>query len=71
MPDRVKTQDHCYWGVTYLDKTRIPSENRCPKCNANNDELTSFPIMTNESFTFDHDDKLGVELEFKHRQKTK
>ena len=63
--------DNCYWCVTYLDKTRIPSENRCPKCNANNDELTSFPIMTNESFTFDHNDKRGVELEFKHRQKAK
>ena len=62
--------DTCYWCATYLDKTRIPGENRCPQCNAdNNSELTSFPIMPNESFTFEHNDKLGVELEFKPRQK--
>jgi hypothetical protein len=32
-------------------------------------ELTSFPIMSNESFTFDYNDKCGVELEFKPRGK--
>jgi hypothetical protein len=57
--------DNCYWCATYLDKTRIPSENGCPKCNANNNQLTSFPIMANESFSFDHTNKRGVELEFK------
>jgi hypothetical protein len=61
--------DNCYWCATYIDKTRIPGEDRCPQCNANNDELTSFPIMSNESFTFDHNDKRGVELEFMPRRK--
>jgi len=61
--------DTCYWGATYFDKTRISSENRCPQCNANNNELSSFPIMPNESFTFDYNDKRGVELEFKPRLK--
>jgi hypothetical protein len=55
--------------ATYLDKTRIPGENRCPQCDANNNELTSFPIMSNESFSFDYNDKCGVELEFRRRQK--
>ena len=50
--------DSCYWCANYLDKTRIPSENGCLKCNANNNQLTSFPIMANESFTFDYNDKL-------------
>jgi hypothetical protein len=63
--------DSCYWCATYLDKTRLPRENRCPQCDANNNELTSFPIMSNESFTFDHSDKRGVELEFRHRQRAK
>jgi predicted Zn-ribbon and HTH transcriptional regulator len=63
--------DSCYWCATYFDKTRIPRENRCPQCDANNNELTSFPIMSNESFTFDYNDKRGVELEFKHRRKGK
>jgi hypothetical protein len=56
--------DNCYWCATYMDKTRIPWEDRCPQCNANNNELTSFPIASNESFTFDHNDKCRVELEF-------
>jgi hypothetical protein len=59
--------DRCYWCATYLDKTRTPTDNTCPQCNSNNNELSSFPIMSNESFTFDYDDKHGVELEFKHR----
>ena len=63
--------DKCYWCATYFDKSRISGENRCPQCDANSNELTSFPIMSNESFTFDHNDKRGVELEFKHRQKGK
>jgi hypothetical protein len=62
--------DKCYWCVTYFDKTRIPIDNNCPQCSANNNnELTSLPIMSNESFTFDYNDKPGVELEFKPRHK--
>jgi hypothetical protein len=61
--------DACYWCATYFDKTRIPVDNICPRCNANNNELTSFPIVSNESFTFDSNDKRGVELEFKPRRK--
>ena|SRR5919198_6460699 len=61
--------DTCRWCATYFDKTRIPRGNICPRCRANNNELTSFPIMPNESFTFIYDDKRGVELEFKPRLK--
>jgi hypothetical protein len=61
--------DSCYWCATYFDKTRIPADNNCPQCNANNNELTSFPVMSNESFTFDYNDKLGVELEFMSRRR--
>ena len=62
--------DTCYWCATYFDKSRISGENRCPQCDANSNELTSFPIMSNESFTFDHTPKRGVELEFKPRRKS-
>ena len=62
--------DTCYWCATYFDKTRIPSNNNiCPQCKANNNELTSFPIMSNESFTFDYYGKRGIELEFRPRSK--
>jgi len=45
-------RDSCYWGATYFDMTKVPIDNICPKCNVNNNELTSFPIMSNESFTY-------------------
>ena len=55
--------DTCYWCATYFDKTRTPLGNNCPQCNdKNNKELTSFPIMSNESFTFHYNDKTGVEV---------
>jgi predicted Zn-ribbon and HTH transcriptional regulator len=49
--------DTCYWCATYFDKTKIPIDNNCPQCSANNNELTSFPVVSNESFTFDYNDK--------------
>lgn len=30
--------------------------------------LSSFPVLPNESFTFDYNEKRGVELEFKPRK---
>jgi hypothetical protein len=60
----------CYWCATYFDMTRIPIDNKCIRCNTNdNNELTSFTIMANESFTFSCNDKRGVELVFKPRYK--
>jgi hypothetical protein len=60
--------DKCYWCATYLDKSKLPSDNNCLGCNSNNNELTSFPIMSNESLIFNYNDKRGVELQFKLRQ---
>jgi hypothetical protein len=34
---------------------------------ANNNELSSLPIMSNESFAFSYDVKRGLEIEFKPR----
>jgi len=33
--------------------------------------MSSFPILPNEAFTFNYDDKHGVESEFKPRKKEK
>jgi hypothetical protein len=60
--------DICYWCSTYLDKTRLPIDNKCPECYNTTTTLSSFPIMSNESFTFDYDEKRGVELKFMHRK---
>jgi predicted Zn-ribbon and HTH transcriptional regulator len=61
--------DRCYWCATYFDNRRIPTNNNCPQCNANSNQLTSFPIASNESFTFNYNDKRGIEFEFKPRSK--
>src|SRR5919199_5750902 len=59
--------DRCYWCATYFSNARTPTDNICPQCNANSNQLTRFPIASNESFSFNYKDKRGVELEFKHR----
>ena len=59
----------CYWCATYFDKSRLPTE-KCPSC-LNDVEMSSFPILPNESFTFNYNDKRGVELEFRPRKKEK
>ena len=57
----------CLWSATYFDKTRLPHDNKCPLCGANNNELSSLPIEPNESFAFSYDIKRGLEIEFKPR----
>jgi hypothetical protein len=59
----------CYWCATYFDKSRLPTE-KCPSC-LNDVEMSSFPILPNESFTFNYNDKRGVELEFRPRKREK
>ena len=56
--------DRCYWCATYLRSIRILTDNICPQCDANSNQLTSFPIAPNESFTYNYNEKRGVELEF-------
>ena len=57
----------CHWCATYLDKSRLLHTDKCPICL--NTEISSFPILPNESFTFDYTQRHGVELEFKPRKK--
>jgi phage FluMu protein Com len=59
--------DRCYWCATFLNKARISRDNLCPEC-ATLNKFSSFPILPNESFTFEYTDKRGVELEFKNRK---
>ena len=57
----------CHWCATYFDKSRLPTE-KCPMCL--NVEMSSFlPILPNEAFTFNYNDKRGVDLEFRPRKK--
>ena len=61
--------DTCFWCAAYFGKFMLPVEGRCPICL--DTELSSFPILSNESFTFDYDEKSGVELKFGSRMNIK
>lgn len=57
----------CYWCATYFHKSRLPRRT-CPQCLAT--ELSSFPILPDETFRFDYNAKQGVALEFNRRMKS-
>ena len=59
--------DTCFWCATYFGKFMLPAENRCPICL--DTELSSFPILCDQSFSFDHDQKHGVKLKFESIKK--
>jgi hypothetical protein len=58
--------DTCYWSATYCTQSMLPAEDRCPSCQ--NTQLSSFAILSNESFILNYSEKRGLELEFKSRQ---
>ena len=59
--------DVCFWATTYLDKSRLPIlDSRCSRCQEVG--LSSFPILANESFTYTHSQKRGLELRFTSRK---
>lgn len=51
----------CHWCATYFDKSKVPN-NKCPICG--NASVSTFPILPNEEFTYNYNEKRGVELEF-------
>ena len=59
--------DSCVWCATFFGKHMLPAENRCPYCLQT--ELSSFPILPNESFTFNYNEKRGIELNFNRRKR--
>lgn len=58
--------DRCYWSATYLDKIR-PKDNDCPQRIVDNIQLANFPIVYNESHTFDMIIYIRIELKFDSR----
>ena len=60
--------DNCFWAATFIDKSRLDViENGCIVCDES--LVSSFPILDNESFTFDLTERRGVELKFGVRRK--
>jgi hypothetical protein len=60
----------CYWAATFINKSKLNIiENGCIMCNES--LVSSFPILDNESFTFDYSERRGVELNFGVRRNKK
>lgn len=60
--------DNCHWAATFIDKSRLNLiENGCVMCEES--LVSSFPILDNESFTFEITERRGVELNFGARRK--
>jgi hypothetical protein len=60
----------CYWTATFINKSKLNIiENGCIMCNES--LVSSFPILDNESFTFDYSEPRGVELNFGVRRNKK
>jgi hypothetical protein len=61
--------DRCLWTATCLNKKYLEelseiseTEYTCPVCNQ--DQLSSFPIVPIDSFTYTHSKTRGIELTF-------
>ena len=58
--------EECLWSVTSLDKSHlediIGKERTCPMCFQ--DQLSSFPLVLNDSFTYGFSEKRGIEVKF-------
>ena len=60
--------DNCHWAATFIDKSRLDViEHGCILCEES--LISSFPILDNESFTFDITERRGVEMNFGARRK--
>ena len=58
--------EECLWSMTSLDKSHleeiIGEESMCPLCFQ--DQLSSFPLMFNDSFTYSYTNERGIEVKF-------
>jgi len=65
--------EDCMWSVTSLDKSRLfvdaGKNGICPMCHQ--DQLSSFPLITNDSFTYRYSEKNGIEVKFSNGRSIK
>lgn len=58
--------EECMWSMTCLDKSHLEEiigmESICPICSQ--DQLSSFPLMLNDSFCYGYSEKRGIEVRF-------
>jgi hypothetical protein len=58
--------ESCHWCGSYINKSYLPAD-KCPRCFGI--ELSTFPILPDEAFTFNYNEKRGVELFFGRRRR--
>ena len=62
--------DHCFWTATCLGKIHIRhilgANSLCPVCKY--EQLSSFPITRNESFTYENSQVRGLEIIFRNKE---
>lgn len=65
--------EDCMWSVTSFDKSRlfkvIGEDGLCPMCCQ--DQLSSFPLMSDDSFTYRYSEKKGIEVKFSNGKAVK
>jgi hypothetical protein len=65
--------EDCMWGLTCLDRSRlfevIGEDGICPLCHQ--DQLSSFPLVLNHSFTYCYKEKSGIEVKFDNKRPVK
>lgn len=58
--------EDCLWSMTVLDKSHLEEiigrDNTCPRCWQ--DDISSFPLVLNESFTYEYSEKRGIDIKF-------
>ena len=63
--------EECLWSATLLDKSHLEEivgrDSLCPMCRQG--DLTSFPLVLNESFTYDYSENRGIDIKFGRQNK--
>ena len=58
--------DNCYWCASAI-KTRLIDIDSCPQCEK---QVSAIPLTENESYTYNYDQKHGVEVDFRSTRQT-
>ena len=53
-----------HWCATWFDKSSLPA-GKCPECYSL--ELSTFPILSDDAFTFNYNEIRGTQLSFGKR----
>ena len=65
--------EDCMWSITCLDKSQffkvVGKDEVCPMCHQ--DQLSSFPLISDNPFTYSYSEKKGIEVKFANKEQIK